>query len=370
MALLRLNASACVRNLVKASTCRSCVDICPTKAIDILEGGLDATIPALNLSKCVGCAGCVSICPSSALSVEEFDATTFFFSFMKENTKNTLSCQDNVPCLASLNVEQLLALSVFKKELHLDGAHCESCDIAHTCKPFIDKSVEEVEYLLSAMDSTAKIQIKDLNIISEQIPQEQNRRDFFNAFHLKNAIKSKKDFEDRVESSTDEFIAHNLNAEKVKEIRAKSDLSDRKKLFFTAIKRVDVPEQFHVVDAKEVTFTSQKLIDKELCTACQMCYRICPTKALKSDGKNSKIDFDAFLCIKCASCIDVCEPKAIYSSDSFNIKEFFAPSIQRLITYDVKRCNECTAFFTSIQGSEVCHRCQAEEDDAKELWGL
>jgi ferredoxin len=170
--------------------------------------------------------------------------------------------------------------------------------------------------------------------------------------------------------ATDEFISHTLTSEDIRLIRSKNELSDRKKLFFTALKRVEKPNEFHVIDANELSYTSLKLIDSDACTACQMCYRICPTKALRSDNRNSKIDFDSYLCINCNSCIDVCEVDAINSSPSFNIKDFFEPSIKRLITFDVKKCENCGNFFTAIGGIKSCKRCMIEDDHARDLWGL
>lgn len=119
-----------------------------------------------------------------------------------------------------------------------------------------------------------------------------------------------------------------------------------------------------------IPFTSQKLMDETLCTACQMCYRVCPTAALTSDMRNSKIDFDPFLCIKCHLCHDVCESDAIKLSPSYNLKEWFEPTVQNLITYSVRRCDECDALFSSVGGEKICRRCQLEEEEALELWGL
>ena len=111
-------------------------------------------------------------------------------------------------------------------------------------------------------------------------------------------------------------------------------------------------------------------MDKDACTACQMCYRVCPTGALTSDIKNSKIDFDPFMCVKCNICHDVCEPNALTKSASYNIKEFFEPSVQSLIAFNVRRCNECNVVFSTNTKDKLCYRCKCEEEEAHELWGL
>lgn len=147
-------------------------------------------------------------------------------------------------------------------------------------------------------------------------------------------------------------------------------LTDRRKIFFTALKRMEKPSFYHIVEAEQITFTSQKLMDESLCTACEMCYRICPTGALVSDARNSKIDFDPFLCVKCHLCHDVCEPNAITLSPSYNLKEWYEPQTQNLVTFSVRRCNECDALFSSVAGEKECRRCRLEEEEARELWGI
>ena len=150
----------------------------------------------------------------------------------------------------------------------------------------------------------------------------------------------------------------------------KKTLPEKRKLFFSAVKRVDKPSQFHIVEADELSFTSQKLMNTETCTACQMCYRVCPTGALTSDIKNSKIDFDPFLCVKCNICHDVCGPNAITLSSSYNVKEFFEPEVQSLISFNVRRCDECNMIFSTNTTDKLCYRCKAEDEEARELWGI
>lgn len=48
-----------------------------------------------------------------------------------------------------------------------------------------------------------------------------------------------------------------IDSSHTQELRAKK-ITDRRKLFFTALKRVEKPSQFHVVDAQMIAFTSQK----------------------------------------------------------------------------------------------------------------
>jgi len=116
-------------------------------------------------------------------------------------------------------------------------------------------------------------------------------------------------------------------------------------------------------------FISQKVIDKDTCTNCQMCYRICPTGALSSNAHGAFIAFDALACIKCKSCHDVCEPDSITLKPVFNIEQLFKPKQELLVKFSIKRCDECGMPFAYRGGEIMCDRCRVEEEEAHELWG-
>jgi len=362
--MLKLNAGLCVRSLSVESQCNKCELVCPTQAIVVAGNPL----PAINFSECVNCGACAGVCPSEALELEEFSATNFFFDFI-EDSENLLSCRKNLPCIAALSVEHIISMAVLKNEIIFDMGYCDTCEIASTCKPQIEANYEEASYLLEAMENDATIKLEDVKYENEsQKPTE--RRDFLSAFNLKTVAKVKKGFEDEVQKASDELTEHTLQKRDIALLKKKT-IPAKRKIFYTAIKRVGKPSVFHTVDANELSFTSQKIMNQEACTACQMCYRVCPTGALTSDLKNSKIDFDPFLCIKCHICHDVCEPDAIRLSNAYNVKEFFEPEVVNLISFNVKRCDECNMFFSSNNIDEkLCRRCQIEEDEARSLWGI
>jgi len=363
VSLLELAPARCVRALSLNSLCSQCADVCPTNAIS-----LSGRLPSINQSFCVGCAGCVSACPSEALALDDFNPTEFFFSFISDD-ETVVSCQKNLPCIAALSVEHLISLCSLKKDLVLDTGHCGSCDIGSKVLEVMEERIQNTNYLLEAIEVEKRVVCEEIAYSSGEANEPKDRRDFFKTFHLKGIAKAKYDFEKEVQRSTDEFIEASIDSSHIQELRTKK-ITDRRKLFFTALKRVEKPSRFHVVDASMITFTSQKIMDEAKCTACQMCYRVCPTAALTSDMRNSKIDFDPFLCVKCHLCHDVCESDAIGVSTSYNLTEWFEPKVQNLVTFLVRRCDECDGLFSSVGGDKICRRCQLEEEEALELWGL
>lgn len=364
MSLLILSPASCVRALSVNSICTQCCDVCPTAAINIT-----GRLPSINQALCVGCAGCVSVCPTEALKLDDFSPTDFFFSFAADE-ENLVSCQKNVPCIAALSVEQLISFAQMKEGVVLDTGHCSGCDIGERVLAVMANTVDNANYLLEAIESEYTVVCEPISYIDvSQSDEKADRRDFFKNFHLRGIGKARSDFEKEIQRTTDEFVQYTTDSSHTQVLRTKK-ITDRRKLFFTALKRFDVPSEFHVVQSDKIVFTSQKLLDEELCTACEMCYRVCPTGALTSDMRNSKIDFDPFLCVKCHLCHDVCEPDAITLSSSYNLKEWYVPSVQNLATYSVRRCNECDGLFSSVAGEKICRRCRLEEEEARELWGL
>lgn len=364
MALLLFSPERCVRALSVNSACRACVDACPTTALS-LEGRL----PSINHAYCAGCAGCGAVCPTEAMKMDDFDPTGFFFAFASE-TDNLVSCQKNVPCIAALGSEHLISLAGLKQGVVLDTGHCAACDLGAHVLAQMESRLSDVNYLLEAIDSPHRCAAEPIGY--RDPPEEweaKDRRDFFKTFHLRGIGKIRRDFENEVQGSTDEFINFSIDSSHTQGLRTKK-ITDRRKLFFMSLKRMERPETYHVVDAAKISFTSQKLLDEGKCTACQMCYRVCPTAALTSDVRNSKIDFDPFLCVKCHLCHDVCETDAITVSTSYNLREWFEPKVQNLVTYSVRRCDECDALFSSVGGEKICRRCRLEEEEAMELWGL
>ena len=363
--MLQLAASRCVRSLSRESECNKCEIICPTDAIVVGSNPL----PSINFSACVGCGACDAVCPNEALSLDEFSPTEFFFDFV-ESDENLISCKKNVPCIAALNIENIISMAVLKKDIVFDMGHCDDCAIAHKCKPQIQNNYEEAMYILEAMENDAIIKLEDVKYESEDSSDSvKSKRELLQSISLKGVAKTKHAFEQEIQKATDELVEHTLENKDIALLRKKR-ITDRRKLFFTAIKRVEKPSVFHVVDATELSFTSMKLLDTDSCTACQMCYRVCPSGALTSDVKNSKIDFDPFLCIKCHICHDVCESDSITLSPSYEIKEFFEPTVQNLINFNVRRCDECNMIFSNNSDDTLCYRCKAEEEEARELWGL
>jgi len=351
---LYFNVSACVRATSKFSDCTKCVDACP-ESIQLLEN-----LPSFANKTGVEAAACIGVCPTEAFSLSDFSTTEFFFSFLDSKIR-LISPKFNVPCISVLSVEHLISLALASDEtITLDMS---SYDEESVLYKQIDARIEEANFVLSSFSekrlesNSEKSEIVEKKEVEEEVS---SRRSFLGNASLKGVVKHKMTFDEAVEA--DELKAFKLDAITIAKIKEKQ-LPDKRKILFTVLKHVGHPDAFEVLAEEDVSFTSQKFVD-DTCTNCQICYRICPTGALSSDGKFSLINFDAMLCVKCRLCHDVCEPNAIQLQPGFEVKELFEPTQRTLATFNIKRCNECGNNFTYTGGEQACPRCMVEEEEA------
>jgi len=354
---LHFDVSACVRAKSKFSECTKCMDVCPDSIT------LQDNLPTFKTATGAEAAACVGVCPTEAFTLSDFSTTEFFFTFLESKVR-LISPKINVPCLSVLSVEHLVSLALASEEtITLDMSVYDEASLLFE---HIEGMIEEANFILSSFSDKQLETNLDSNT-AESVSQpgaetktEPSRRSFLGNASLKGVIKHKKAFDEAVDA--EELQYFDIDSSVIAKIKDKQ-LPNKRKILFTTLKRAGVPDIFEVLPEEDVSFVSQKYVD-ESCTNCQICYRICPTGALSSNGKFSLIHFDAMLCVKCRLCHDACEPDAIHLQKGFEIKEFFEPTQRTLATFSVKRCNECGNYFTYTGGELTCPRCAVEEEEA------
>lgn len=350
---VHFDTALCVRATSKFSECTKCVEA--TDGLVRIEEQLPVFAKGLGVEG----AACVGACPTEAFALSDFSVTEFFFTFIDSKVR-LISRKLNIPCLSVLSVEHLISLALASEEpvlLDLDDYDPQS-----RLYQVIASRIEEANFVLSSISSKQlEVNTQPVAEASEEEEEVADRRAFLrNTASLKGVMKHKQAFDQAVEA--DEMHHFEIDPSITQKIRDKH-LPDKRKILFTMLKHAPKPEHDEVLAEEDVSFVSQKFVE-ESCTNCQICYRICPTGALSSDGKFSLIHFDAMLCVKCHLCHDACEPDAIKLQPGFEAKEFFEPTQRTLATFNVRRCDECGNYFTSFEGATTCPRCTVEEEEA------
>ncbi len=356
MQKLNIDFGTCVRVSSKNSQCNLCEQICPKSSISYIQN-----VPKVDDS-CIDCGGCIGVCPTEAISLSDFDTLEFIFNFI-ESDENLISCKKNIPCIALLSVENLIALATLGGENLLDMGHCESCEIKEPLFKKIQENIDEANLFLESMKSDKRVVFEDIKYEHITEKEEPNRRDFLKRFSLKGAIKSKVEFDKEVEG----YQRENITSSDSAKMREKS-LPNKRKLFYMALKRLEDSKTANLFKEESLSFISDKSIN-DSCDNCSFCYRLCPTGALQSDLRGTKITFDALSCVKCKLCHDVCVSNSIKLKE-FSTDLFFNQQIKKLISFTTIRCDECANYFTYFGGEKMCNRCRLEEQEAKSLWGI
>ncbi|MFW6150856.1 MAG: 4Fe-4S binding protein [Chloroflexota bacterium] len=72
--------------------------------------------------------------------------------------------------------------------------------------------------------------------------------------------------------------------------------------------------------------------DREKCTGCQLCYRICPTRAIEWLPEEKKVKFFMARCCFCAQCVEICPVDAISQTDEFLLSSYDKYADELVIT--------------------------------------
>lgn len=85
--------------------------------------------------------------------------------------------------------------------------------------------------------------------------------------------------------------------------------------FLDAVARQKV--KLHPPVAVPSGFRGKIAYDRENCSGCQQCYKICPTHAIEWLAEEKKIKVFIARCCFCAQCVDVCPVNTLVMTDEF-----------------------------------------------------
>ena len=90
--------------------------------------------------------------------------------------------------------------------------------------------------------------------------------------------------------------------------------------FLDAVARQEV--ELHPPVALPPGFRGKIAYDRENCSGCQQCYKICPTHAIEWLAEEKKIKVFMSRCCFCAQCVDVCPVNTLAVTEEFLLASY------------------------------------------------
>lgn len=69
-------------------------------------------------------------------------------------------------------------------------------------------------------------------------------------------------------------------------------------------------------------FRGKVAYDRDTCTGCKLCVRICPTRAIEFIPGEKKVKIFISRCCFCAQCVDICPVDALAMTDEFLLSNY------------------------------------------------
>jgi formate hydrogenlyase subunit 6/NADH:ubiquinone oxidoreductase subunit I len=69
-------------------------------------------------------------------------------------------------------------------------------------------------------------------------------------------------------------------------------------------------------------FRGKVAYDRDTCTGCKLCVRICPTRAIEFIPEDKKVKIFISRCCFCAQCVEICPVDALAMTDQFLLSNY------------------------------------------------
>ena len=105
------------------------------------------------------------------------------------------------------------------------------------------------------------------------------------------------------------------------------------------------------------------------CTACEACFRVCPTGAIgvvENPGDWALV-FQIDRCVGCLVCLEACQPRVLGIKTHFDLTP--DRPARPLLEFGKQRCTRCDRSFVSASTEEICRICDDDKDAFASIFG-
>jgi ferredoxin len=339
---IAVEPARCVRLRSKRATgCKDCTSSCPSSAISIT--GNDVVIDS---GKCTECGICRKVCKSGVFKYKNIIENDFYSKLSEQSKKYghaVLSCikckTDNqkdmlsVPCLGWVDSSVLLwSIACGAKNIYLQHDDCNNCKTgcgfdAITCE------IENIEKMLGHFITNNNIKflvVNELPLLDLQNIQTSpsdaevlSRRELFGYIKKRTTVSIAQALNYINDPSTKQVSTPgNI-------IKNKIELPVKKSYFTYSVSGI-FPELDESADISDGNYIGITVIDIDKCNLCGVCYKFCPTGAIKEIARENDagflqkvgISFNADECLKCSLCIDLCTAGAVSCRSNLTPHEY------------------------------------------------
>lgn len=324
--LISIDSRKCVRFISKHKVvCDICTKQCPSQAISIDKMGI-----TINWESCLECGICAKECRTGVFSLKYYLDSKIYneiATFSKSNGFLVVSCKKvssknrsgvTIPCGGWVDDSTFIwAVSQGAKNIYIKLSDCENCTIKCGYKT-LSTEIEKFYLIQKELNIECNIKLIDEGSeIKADFKQTDNkddvnlsRRELFSYFKNRSK-KSIGQIYNYMSDDNQKAYSRNFVLSKDKK------LPFRKNVFISALNFLS-SEKAATYDFK-TKYLGGVQIDLNECNLCGICYRLCPTGALKEISKESDegylqkagVEANNIYCINCDICISWCDKKAI-----------------------------------------------------------
>jgi ferredoxin len=362
-ALPEVRAAQCVRYRYRYSDCTRCVDACPHGAVRPTDAGID-----IDPGVCRNCALCTSACRTGAVVSGNLDRIELLRRAIKHESF-TIACAPSglraeaiVPCLGALDAVTLAYLSKRGIDTELRGASgCIGCPQGARGAAQLHANLDAVSSLAGAAAPEPWRPIR----LADDGPGHPSVADQSHAMARRQLFR-------RLVGRGIDAVAAGGGGDELLPVAEKAirpgpyAVTDQRELLRIVAGRVE--GRALRLPAHEAI----PLIDLELsdgCTACEACFRACPTGAIAIEESESSwtLAFDAQRCVGCEVCVEVCQPKVLRASAVAEVTS--VKNVRALHRLAKQRCVRCDRFFVSHRPRESCGVCEDDAEAFAQIFG-
>ncbi len=322
-------ASKCAHGRNGISGCHRCMDVCPTEAI-----GSSGNRITINPYLCQGCGTCALVCPSGAVTYRHAPHENLM-DYLRSSLREQLDAGHTKPCVLFYH-DQLSGTLVDKARCFLPARV-----IRVALNGFAAVGMEI--WLATFAYGAAEIVL----LVSENLSTRTLhalRRQLDNTERLLAGMGYPAQCLRLIEFSDERDLKEIFENDYCLPSRGAANFAtfnDKRNTFKKALDYLLslAPAPHISVQLNSDAPVGEVIVDRDACTLCMSCVKVCPSKALKRCGKDAspQLGFVEGLCLQCGICAAACPEDAIGLAPRF----VFNPEIRETL----RILNESPAFY-------------------------